>query len=289
MYNTFIQQNIIEMHIITMYNNVNKYLIFFTEDNYMKREIRGLIIGMIIMCLLMNSVSATGIKQVIEVVFNEINIEVDGVKVDSDNILYNETSYVPLRKVAEMLGKEVTWDGKTNTASIIDKQTRVEEVQQEVISEEHYGYNIYFKNEKEELYLLNFNDAVHIKKGNSTFFDIQCAYMLYQLKMDNLDYVIEENNQYVNGKMDHKNEKDFPYLIRETQQVGINKEIAQWFLLNEDGEKVMIYDDELNKDTINFMGKAMVNIDKYFEVMGTEFDLEIKEINIEDKYIIVKR
>lgn len=39
---------------------------------------------------------------------------------DAPNILYNDTTYVPLRKAAEILGKEVSWDGNTNTAYIQD-------------------------------------------------------------------------------------------------------------------------------------------------------------------------
>lgn len=64
---------------------------------------------------------ADDLMQSIEVFFNQINIEVNGEQIDVDNILYNGTTYAPLRTVAEMLGKEVGWDGETNTVSIKDK------------------------------------------------------------------------------------------------------------------------------------------------------------------------
>ena len=51
-----------------------------------------------------------------------VNLEVNGEKVEADNILYKGTTYVPLRAVAEMLGKEVGWDQDTRTASINDKE-----------------------------------------------------------------------------------------------------------------------------------------------------------------------
>lgn len=83
-----------------------------------KRYIIGIIMFVFI---LENSVFATEVDQTNEIVFNKINIEVNGQKVEADNILYNNTTYVPLRKVAEMLGKEVKWNEETNTAGISDK------------------------------------------------------------------------------------------------------------------------------------------------------------------------
>lgn len=88
----------------------------------MKKQIKGFVVGVIVVFMLFSSVAlAASLKQKIEVVFNSINLEVNGKKVNADNILYNGSTYVPLRAVAEMLGKEVIWDPKTNTASINDK------------------------------------------------------------------------------------------------------------------------------------------------------------------------
>ena len=56
----------------------------------------------------------------INVVLNSINITVNGYEVKADNILYNDTTYVPLRAIAEMLNKNVEWDANTRTASIND-------------------------------------------------------------------------------------------------------------------------------------------------------------------------
>ena len=57
----------------------------------------------------------------VEVSLNSINIEVNSKKVEADNILWKDTTYVPLRKIAEMLDKEVTWNQETYTSSINDK------------------------------------------------------------------------------------------------------------------------------------------------------------------------
>jgi hypothetical protein len=62
-----------------------------------------------------------GIKKSIDVVMNGINLLVDGQTIFGDNILYNGTTYVPVRAVAESLGKEVQWDPQTFTVEIADK------------------------------------------------------------------------------------------------------------------------------------------------------------------------
>lgn len=51
---------------------------------------------------------------------NTMNIVVDAKRVESDSILYNGTTYVPLRRVAEMLGKKVEWIAETGSAKITD-------------------------------------------------------------------------------------------------------------------------------------------------------------------------
>jgi ribosomal protein S19 len=90
----------------------------------MNKKIMRFIICLILIAILMAStVFAAGVKKNIEVLFNSINLTVNGNKVNAETIVYNGTTYVPLRAAAEMLGKEVGWDQKTNTASINDKAT----------------------------------------------------------------------------------------------------------------------------------------------------------------------
>ena len=91
----------------------------------MCKYLKGFLSGVIVATLLINVALGDTVKKTIEVMYNSINIIVNGKKVDADNILYNGTTYVPLRAISEMLEKEVTWDQATSTASINDKLDRV--------------------------------------------------------------------------------------------------------------------------------------------------------------------
>lgn len=57
----------------------------------------------------------------IEVARNSIDLKVDGLFVDAENFIFEGRTYVPLRKVSEMFGKDVFWDNETRTVSIADK------------------------------------------------------------------------------------------------------------------------------------------------------------------------
>lgn len=82
-------------------------------------RLKKVLLLVIIVSMLVSIVAvAGGWKQNIEVEFNSVNLEVNGTNVDADNILYNGTTYVPLRRTAEILGCDVGWDGNTNTAKI---------------------------------------------------------------------------------------------------------------------------------------------------------------------------
>lgn len=102
----------------------------------MKNIIKGIVIGVISTTLLLGSVAAATNFQQIQVLLNNINIKVNGTQVANKDenyklangnevpfsISYKDTTYLPLRKVAELVGKEVGYDNQTQTASINDKE-----------------------------------------------------------------------------------------------------------------------------------------------------------------------
>lgn len=54
----------------------------------------------------------------LDVVRNTITVVVDGTTLAADNFLYNDTTYVAIRAAAEAMGREVRYDGETETAYI---------------------------------------------------------------------------------------------------------------------------------------------------------------------------
>ncbi len=88
----------------------------------MKKNFKGVVIGIIIITFLFSSPAlADSVTKKIDVLINNITLMVNGKKVEADNILYNGTTYVPLRPIAEMLDKNLSWDANTKTAGITNK------------------------------------------------------------------------------------------------------------------------------------------------------------------------
>lgn len=65
--------------------------------------------------------SLATVTQQISVIVNATKFKVNGVSVTSDVFNYEGKNYVPVRNIAEMCGKVVSWDSTTNTVNIDDK------------------------------------------------------------------------------------------------------------------------------------------------------------------------
>ena len=95
--------------------------------NPMKQRIQGIVIGLIISSLIFSSgaLALTGTRN-IEVTFRDIKLYVAGALLtprDANNnviepFLYNGTTYLPIRAVGQALGKDIEWDGVTNSIYI---------------------------------------------------------------------------------------------------------------------------------------------------------------------------
>lgn len=65
-----------------------------------------------------NPVFANSILKKIDVLVNNIDLFVNKEQVLVDNFLYNGTTYVPIRAVAEMNGMDVDWDGENKRVNL---------------------------------------------------------------------------------------------------------------------------------------------------------------------------
>ena len=86
------------------------------------KTIRGFILGFLVCTLLTGTLSyADDVYENISVLMGQMNIFLGDTPLEIDNIVYNDTTYVPLRAFSTKLGKTVTYDETTNSVTIRDK------------------------------------------------------------------------------------------------------------------------------------------------------------------------
>ena len=97
----------------------------------MKGYVKGLVTGLLIGAAV---TAVPAVAENIDALFNEVRININGIDrvqwgenitlgdgtQTPYSILYNGTTYLPLRKTAELLGKEVYWNGDSKTVSVVD-------------------------------------------------------------------------------------------------------------------------------------------------------------------------
>ena len=88
----------------------------------MKSKIINFVIGFLSCALLIGTCSfAVDLFENISVVRGKMNIKVMGRDINIDNFIYNNTTYVPLRQLANELDMVVTYDYETSSVEIVDK------------------------------------------------------------------------------------------------------------------------------------------------------------------------
>lgn len=91
-----------------------------------KERIKGFTAGIIIATLVFSAVFASSVEMYIKVAYNNIKIYVDGKLIHPMNevgnpvepMIYDGTTYLPVRAVGQAIGKEVNWDGWTDSVYI---------------------------------------------------------------------------------------------------------------------------------------------------------------------------
>ncbi len=93
----------------------------------MKRTIKGYILGFVSAAILLSGIAyATETTTLYDVLANGISIFIDGEKLNPKDangnpvepLIYNGTTYLPVRAIATAFGKEVSWDGETKSVYI---------------------------------------------------------------------------------------------------------------------------------------------------------------------------
>ena len=86
----------------------------------MNDKLKGMLVGMLIGATVVGgTVLATTGTKTIEVAYNNIKICMDGEMIDPKDangqtvepFIYNGTTYLPVRAVGTVIGKDVSWDG----------------------------------------------------------------------------------------------------------------------------------------------------------------------------------
>ena len=90
----------------------------------MKNVIKFFVFFVVLAFVLAGAISAMASEDIV-VDKNSMNIVVDGERVFADNFVYESTTYVPLRRIAEMLGKKVEWNADVYGAFISDGESSV--------------------------------------------------------------------------------------------------------------------------------------------------------------------
>jgi len=88
-----------------------------------KKRIIALTIVLTLTLSLFSVAYASGAYKTITAWFGDIKIVANGKQISSDlkPIMINDSTYVPVRMLAETLGKNVEWNGSTHTVTITDK------------------------------------------------------------------------------------------------------------------------------------------------------------------------
>lgn len=84
--------------------------------------LKGFVLGVIVTTIFINTVIGAQVKTTIDVAFDSVKIFVNGQKQNIDNLIYKDTTYVPLRKISEIYDKKVIWDGANRRVDIYNKE-----------------------------------------------------------------------------------------------------------------------------------------------------------------------
>ena len=216
------------------------------------KRLRGFFSGVLIILLLVTSISAYGtefMQQTISVVFNKVNIALDGTIIGEQgenytlangdqvpySILYKGTTYVPIRKISEILGKDVGWINDTNTATITGGNS---------------SNGAYTKEDIERLKL--YSEISHNYKGINHLIDYildtsnSLSFASEYILANDSSY-LDQTENYINSTVEHYNDalKPTQDIILKANKYGIDISNMNTSL-NKSSEAIGYYEEALN-------------------------------------------
>lgn len=108
----------------------------------MKRFILGFLCG----TLLFGGVSSLAQNEIIQAVLSDIKVQLNGSQMQLNDpvIVYNDKTYVPVRQIAEAIGKEVSFDDTSRTVLIGNVSTPPPfKMTSDGLYSTHIGNNVY--------------------------------------------------------------------------------------------------------------------------------------------------
>jgi hypothetical protein len=102
----------------------------------MKKELKYLLTGLTAGVALTLTTSAFAQSTAyINVIFDKIALTIDGKPVKTQTILYNGTTYIPIRDAAETLGMTVNYNEASSTANLVTPKEEVAKEDEEIFAD----------------------------------------------------------------------------------------------------------------------------------------------------------
>ena len=185
----------------------------------MNMKAKNLFIGMVIGSILTHSIAfAKNGKEWIEVIYSNIKIYVDGVQVEPKDangttvepFIYNGTTYLPVRAVGQAIGKQVHWDGLTQSVWIGKMPGEENNLLELCPPYDGTKYKIYESAEGEYVAIAGqkYTDAIVFNDGYSTtpataLFNLNAQYDKLSFEIGRVDASTQKDatlNIYLDGK-----------------------------------------------------------------------------------------
>jgi hypothetical protein len=93
---------------------------------FTKKSLVSMFAFLLSLSFLSGTLLGADLSELIRVTRNSVTIKVNNVTSNTDNFIVDGTTYIPLRSVSEMLGKEVGWNALTRVASIQESAYQID-------------------------------------------------------------------------------------------------------------------------------------------------------------------